>query len=290
MEYPSTRNENHTEKVLSQQHRKRKQKNKCQHTSFLDSILQGMEEKIPVIKHTETFLESREELMKLREKAWQMSVRRQLRKQSQHQAQIDADRAAHQAESRKMKHSIVEKAERKILAASYPSVDAVKTDVASVLSQQSCHTVPTDFENGPVQQHIKVFPKAKNRREAFRAYTAKHLLRLKAGLILKHHLGHVNKDPTFDQWGRPIRTKLASFDNKNPYLIKIIKKLIRSKMGFRYKYETRAEEFLTNFPFVEFQTYQKFPVTRMTKHDRMKHYTRLKKLYLGQRLFKMMTP
>lgn len=135
------------------------------------------------------------------------------------------------------------------------------------------------------------FPKAKNRREAFRAYVAKNLLRLKAHLIFGHRLSYkARTDAKLDRWGRPVRTEIPVFDNKNPYLVGVIKTLMRSKIGFRYKWESRAEEFMNNFPFVEFQTYKKYPVTRMTKHDRIKHYMRLKKLYRGQTLFKMATP
>ena len=257
-------------------------------------MLQEVEEKAPPIKHPETFIEARAKLMALREKAWRMAVRRHTHRQEEREVKLEQDRAEHESDIKKITHPVTEIPNRRggtVSAASHTSMNTAPVVVVGGLAKQSRRNDP-----GSTTEAVKdapenaVFPCAKNRREAFRAYVAKRLLRLKASLFFHHRLDHANKDPLLDQWGRVVKTDVPLFDPRNPYLVKVIKNLMRTKAGFRFKYETRAEELLTNFPFVEFQTYRKFPVTRMTKHDRIKHHIRIKKLYRGQKLFKLMTP
>ncbi|OQV16018.1 hypothetical protein BV898_09790 [Hypsibius exemplaris] len=267
-------------------------KMRCQHSKTQDAIIHGIEEKAPPIRYPETFLEAREELMQLREKAWRMSVHRHARKLEERQAQLQLDRAEREKEVKKITYPIIEKPARKgpCNNASHLSVSTLPANTTVAHPKQLVQSLSMEPGAMVVPEGSKPFSWPKNRREAFRAYFAKHLLRLKATLVFKHRLAHANKDPLFDRWGRLLKTEIPLFDARNPYLVKIIRNLMRTKMGFRFKYETRAEEFLTNFPFVEYQTYRKFPVQRMSMHDRMKHYIRIKKLYRGQRLFKMQTP
>ncbi|GAU88726.1 hypothetical protein RvY_01366-1 [Ramazzottius varieornatus] len=109
---------------------RKKQKIRCAPKDIpKDSILADHETENMTAEVFETFIEAREKLMRLREKAWQQSLRRAERKKAERMDRIKADMAERETRLRKVIHPEIEKVDMKRTShLSIPSLPAKHPD------------------------------------------------------------------------------------------------------------------------------------------------------------------
>lgn len=132
--------------------------------------------------------------MRLRENAWQRIQEENERRRHQRAAKIELDDRRREKRVKEILHPPTTQ-EKQAPVKAFLSVGKIPKATISVISKSSQQSVPTAPAKPEVEPKInQYFPKAKNRREAFRAYVAKHLLRIKARLVFQHRVGYPQRD------------------------------------------------------------------------------------------------